>query len=121
MELRPLQEALSATESCLTRLNAFLPLLHPGRLLQSSNKWYADPGRRERTTWAAINVVLALAHRRIPPDEATQSESAAYYLHNVQAVLSEVIMGDANLLNVQILIRMVLLFQGTQDLNPRRC
>lgn len=118
MELPPLAEVLSATEAYLTTLNAVLPLFHPGRLLQSINNWYAHPGRRERTTWAAINVVLALAHIRIPPDEATLGESAAYYLHNAQTVLSEVIMGDAGLLNVQILIGMVLLFQGTQDLKP---
>lgn len=118
MELPPLQEVLSTTEAYITTLNAVLPLFHPGRLLQLINNWYAHPGRRERTTWAAINVVLALAHRRIPPDEATLSESAAYYLHNAQTVLSEVIMGDADLLNVQILIGMVMLFQGTQDLKP---
>ncbi|KAB5546818.1 hypothetical protein GE09DRAFT_1204699 [Coniochaeta sp. 2T2.1] len=92
MELPPLQEVLSATESYLTTLNSILPLFHPGRLLQTINNWYAHPGRRDRTTWAAINVVLALAHRRIHPDEAT--------------------------LNDQILIGMVMLFQGTQDLRP---
>lgn len=118
LELPPLQEVLSATEVYLTTLNAVLPLFHPGRLLQMINNWYAYPGRRERTTWAAINLVLALAHGRIPPDHTTLSESAAFYLHNAQTVLSEVIMGDADLLNVQIVIGMVLLFQGTQDLKP---
>ncbi|KAI1624596.1 fungal-specific transcription factor domain-containing protein [Exophiala viscosa] len=115
MELPPLQEVLSATEVYLTTLNAVLPLFHPGRLLQSINDWYAHPGRRQPPTWAAINVVLALASRR---DEATLRESAAYYLHKAQTVLSEVIMGDADLLNVQILVGMVMLFQGTQDLKP---
>jgi hypothetical protein len=118
MELPPLQEVLSATEVYLTTLNAILPLFHPGRLLQSINNWYAHPGRRQRMTWAAINVVLALAHRLIPPEEATLSEGSAYYLHNAQAVLSEVIMGEPHLLNVQIVIGMVMLFQGTQDLKP---
>ncbi|KEF55363.1 uncharacterized protein A1O9_08113 [Exophiala aquamarina CBS 119918] len=118
MELPPLQEVLSATAVYLTTLNAVLPLFHPGRLLQSINNWYAHPSRRDRTTWAAINVILALAHGRMDPNEATLSESAAYYLHNAQTVLSEVIMGDAALLNVQILVGMVILFQGTQDLKP---
>lgn len=118
MQLPPLQQVLSATEVYLTTLNAVLPLFHPGRLLQLINNWYAHPGRRERTTWAAINVVLALAHGRISPEDATLGESAAYYLHNAQTVLSEVIMGDADLLNVQIVLGMVLLFQGTQDLKP---
>ncbi|KIW84453.1 hypothetical protein Z517_03703 [Fonsecaea pedrosoi CBS 271.37] len=116
MELPPRQNVLSATEAYLTTLNAVLPLFHPGRLLQSINDWYTYPDRRERTTWAAINVVLALAHRQIP---ATPGErSAADYLHNAQTVLSEVIMGDADLLNIQILLGMVILFQGTQDVKP---
>lgn len=118
MELPPLQEVLCATETYLGTLNAFLPLFHPGRLRQLIHKWYAYPGQRERTTWAAINVVLALAHRQISPNEATLSDSTASYLHNAQTVLSEVIMGGADLLNVQIFIGMVLLFQGTQDLKP---
>ncbi|OQV08766.1 Fungal specific transcription factor domain-containing protein [Cladophialophora immunda] len=118
MELPPLPEALSATEAYLTTLNVVLPLFHPGRLLQLIKSWYTSSGPRERTTWAAINVVLALAHRLIQPDEATLSEGAAYYLHNAQTVLSEVIMGGADLLNVQILIGMVILFQGMQDLKP---
>ncbi|KIW38628.1 uncharacterized protein PV06_09580 [Exophiala oligosperma] len=119
MPLPPLQEVLSAAEVYLTTLNAILPLFHPGRLLQMINNWYAQPGRQERKTWAAINVVLALAHGRIPPEEAIlRSENAAYYLHNAQTVLSEVIMGDSDLVNVQIVLGMVLLFQGTRDLKP---
>lgn len=118
MELPPLREVLSVTETYLTTLNTVLPLFHPGRLLQSINNWYTHPDRRDSTTWAAINVVLALAHPRPPPDEPTPRENAAYYLHNAQTVLSEVIMGDAELLHVQVLIGMVILFQGTRDLKP---
>lgn len=118
MELPPLQEVLLATETYLGTLNAFLPLFHPGRLLQLINNWYAHPGRRDCAAWAAINVVLALAHRQLSPNEVTLRDSTAYYLQNAQTVLSEVIMGEADLLNAQIFIGMVLLFQGSQDLKP---
>lgn len=114
----PLVEVLSAVEAYLTTLNAILPLFHPGRLLQLIKDWYSHPQRRKRTEWAAINVVLALAHSQIPPDGATWSGNAAYYLHNAQSVLSEVIMGEGDILNVQILVGMVMLFQGMQDLKP---
>ena len=67
MGLPPLQEVLSATEAYLTTLDAVLPLFHPGRLLRSINNWYAHPDQKERTIWAAINVVLAPAYRQIPP------------------------------------------------------
>ena len=118
MELPPLHEVLFATEAFLRSLNTILPLFHPGRLLRKINHWYKYPERRERTTWAAINVVLALAHRHSALEDATLSGGAAYYLQNAQTVLSEIIMGEADLLSVQILLGMVLLFQGTQDLKP---
>ena len=46
----------------------------------------------------------------------TQSESVAYYLHNGQTVFSEVIIGESDLVNVQIFVGMIILFQSTQDL-----
>ena len=118
LELPPLQQVLSATEVYLTTLNAVLPLFHPGRLLQLIKNWYEYPGRSDHITWAAINVILALAHRRIPRDGTTLDEGVAHYLQNAQTVLSEVTMGEVHLLNVQIVLGMVLLFQGTQDLKP---
>ncbi|KAK5049320.1 hypothetical protein LTR84_004249 [Exophiala bonariae] len=118
LALPPLNEVLSAAEVYLTTLNTILPLFHPGRLLQLINSWYTHPGRRERTAWAAINVMLALAHSRISPNDGPSNENATFYLNNAQSVLSEVIMGEGDLLNVQILVGMVLILQGMQDLKP---
>jgi hypothetical protein len=118
MELPSLQEVLSATNIYLTTFNATLPLFHPGRLLQMVHDWYRYPGYRPRTTWAAINVVLALACRASATAGSILSRGTAYYLHNAQIALTEVIMGETTLLDVQILIGMTVLLQGTQDLKP---
>lgn len=118
LELPPLQEVLPAVQEYLATLNAVLPLFDPYRLLRSIHNWYAHPGQRDCTTWAAINVVLALFHRQNPPDQALSNNDVTHYLNNAQSVLTEVTMGDADLVNVQVLVGMVMLFQGAQDLKP---
>ena len=118
LELPPLHEILSGAQRYLTTLNNMLPLFQPDRLIQSINSWYLRPDQRHYTTWAAINVVLALAYRQTPSSEATPKHGSAYYLNNAQTVLSKVIMGEANITNIQIVIGMVMLFRGTQDLKP---
>ncbi|CRG85376.1 hypothetical protein PISL3812_02458 [Talaromyces islandicus] len=117
LDLPPLQETLPFVEKYLATLNSILPLFHPGRLLHSLKSWYdAPPGQRDCATWAAINVVLALAHRQVPPDQA--NKTTAYFLHKAQSVLTEVIMGKADIINVQLLLGLVMLFQGTRNLKP---
>ena len=54
MELPPLHEVLSATESYLTTHNAILPLFHPGRLLQLIDNWFRSPGQREPASMGDI-------------------------------------------------------------------
>lgn len=116
LDLPPLHETLPAVETYLATLNSVLPLFHPGRLLHSLRSWYdAPPGQRDSATWAAINVVLALAHRQVSPD---QEKITAHYLNKAQSALTEVIMGKADIVNVQLLLGLVMLFQGTKNLKP---
>lgn len=120
LDLPPLQETLPAVEKYLATFNSVLPLFHPGKLLHSLKSWYDFPrGQRNCATWAAINVVLALAHRQVSPDQAmSPNKNTAHYLHKAQSVLTEVIMGKADLVNVQLLLGLVILFQGTRNLKP---
>jgi hypothetical protein len=120
LDLPPLQETLPAVEKYLATLNTALPLFHPDRLLHSLKSWYETPlVQRDCVTWAAINVVLALAHRQVPPDQAMlPNKNTAHYLYKAQSVLTEVVMGKTNLVNIQILLGMVMLFQGTRNLKP---
>lgn len=118
LELPPLDYVLPIIEKYLATFNIFMPLFHPGRLLHSVNNWYANSGQRDVTTWAVINIVLALAHRQISADYSSSSKGVSYYANNVQSVLVEVMMGEAHLANVQIVAGMALLLQATQDPKP---
>jgi hypothetical protein len=124
LDLPPLNEALPAVEKYLATLNSVIPLFHPGKLLHSLRSCYAAlPGQRVRSTstWAAINVVLALAHScHVPSDKAATPNrtAAAHYLNKAQSVLTEVIMGEADIVNVQVLLGLAMLFQGTRNWKP---
>ncbi|KAL4876131.1 fungal-specific transcription factor domain-containing protein [Aspergillus karnatakaensis] len=113
LDLPPLYEALPAVERYLATLNSVLPLFHPGRLLNSLKGLYAARSQSHCATWAAINVVLALAH-----SSQASRHMASHYLNKAQMVLTEVIMGEADIINVQVLLGLALLFQAARDLKP---
>lgn len=118
MELPPLQEVLAAVERYLTTSNAFVPLFHSGHLLRSVHRWYSHPEQRSCSTWATINVVLALAYCQPDPGEDSSVRKPAFYVNNAQSVLTELTTRDVDLRSVQVLVAIVMVFQGAQDLGP---
>ncbi|WAO86068.1 Zn(2)-C6 fungal-type domain-containing protein [Fusarium falciforme] len=118
LELPPQHEVVSAAQKYIAGFNSAIPLFNPDRLLYVIRRWYESSDRRDYTTWAAINTMLALVHRQTPPEEATPSKNTAKYTNNAQSVLTNVVMEETTLLSVQVLVGMTLLFQGVQDLKP---
>ncbi|KAF4456690.1 hypothetical protein F53441_1246 [Fusarium austroafricanum] len=118
LELPSQADVLSATDKYLKTLNCILPLFNSRKLLQCVNKWYEQPHERNISTWAAINVVLALAHRQISANEAFPTNNTVHFLNNAQSALNDIMLGEPKLLSVQILLGMVVLLQATSDLKP---
>ncbi|KAF4342066.1 transcriptional activator Mut3p [Fusarium beomiforme] len=118
LELPPHQEVISGVNKYLTTMNTILPLFHPQKLLSRVNAWYEQPHQRDTSTWAAINVVLALAYRHIPAEEKPARYSTLHFMNKAQSVINEVMLGDSNLLDVQTIVGMVMLLQATSDLKP---
>ncbi len=112
------QEVLPITEHYLATFNSVLPLFHAATLLQTVKNWYQNPHSRDPITWAVINVVLALAHHTSSPGDWTPIGSTATYLNNVQSVLKEIIMRETNLVNVQVILGLAILFWAAEDLEP---
>ncbi|RSL41095.1 hypothetical protein CEP54_015926 [Fusarium duplospermum] len=118
LELPPQDEVISAAQRYIAGFNSAIPLFNPDSLLSVIDRWYTSLDKRDYTTWAAINTMLALVHRETPPEEATLSKNTAKYTNNAQSVLTKIVMGETTLLSVQVLVGMTLLFQGVQDLKP---
>lgn len=116
MYLPPLHQVLPIIQIFLESFNTILPLFHAKTLVHLVHDFYSlGPQQKDPVAWAAINVVLALAHRQ---DLAGSNNThlSVDYLVKAESVLSIVVLGDIQLLNIQVLIGMVLLHQESQDL-----
>ncbi|KAM0521375.1 hypothetical protein ACHAPE_002855 [Trichoderma viride] len=118
MVLPPREHVLPVIQIYLNDFNAVLPLFDAKALLQLVYDCYnVGPLRRDPVAWAAINVVLALAQRYTPVD-SHNVPSSTECINRAESVLSKVMLGDIQLLNVQVLVGMVMLLQASQDLQP---
>ncbi|KAI1392649.1 fungal-specific transcription factor domain-containing protein [Hypoxylon trugodes] len=118
LELPPLQEVLPIVEHYLATFNTIMPLFHSETLLQKIKDWYENSHVRDTVTWAMINVVLALSPHTGWSNNVAQTGNAAVYLNNAQSVLTDVIMGKIDLINIQVLLGIVILFRTADDLRP---
>lgn len=117
-DLPSLQEVLPVVERYLATFNSILPLFHPATLLQTVKNWYQNPHSRDPVTWAIINVVLAVIHHTSGPNDWLPIGNTATYLNNIKSVLTEIIMRDTGLANVQIVLGLAILFWSAEDSGP---
>ncbi|KFY17596.1 hypothetical protein V492_00538 [Pseudogymnoascus sp. VKM F-4246] len=118
MVLPPLEQVLPIVQLYLQDFNSVLPLFHADTLLRLVHDCYSvGPQQRDPVVWAAINVVLALA-RRHNFVAIHEVPSSAACLSRAESVLSKVVLGDIQLLNIQVLVGMVMLLQTSEDLKP---
>ncbi|KAI0420566.1 fungal-specific transcription factor domain-containing protein [Xylaria grammica] len=111
-------QVLPIVERYLSTFNSILPLFHPVTILQTIKSWYQNPHSRNPVTWAVTNVVLALAHYTSDADPQTLTGGTATYLNNVQSVLTDITIRETELVNVQILLGLVILFWAADDSGP---
>jgi hypothetical protein len=118
MVLPPLEQVMPIIQIYLQDFNSVLPLFHADTFLRLVHDYYSvQPLQRDPVVWAAINVVLALAprHNFVASHDVPSSTSC---LRRAESVLSRVVLGDIQLLNIQVLVGMVMLLQASQDLKP---
>ena len=100
--------------------NPFVPLFHQPTYLKMLQDWYAHPAHRTTVAWAAINIVVVLARRYTFEGrlQGIKDEMAAACLKRVQSVISDLVARTEDLLGIQVLVGMVMHFQGTTDPQP---
>ncbi|KAH7122740.1 fungal-specific transcription factor domain-containing protein [Dendryphion nanum] len=120
MALPPLEHVLPIAKIFLKSFNAALPLFYDDTLLCLIHNFYNAPyPQRDPVAWAAINIVLALAHRNnLVSTSSSNTNLSIEYLNKAESVLSSIVLGDTQLLNIQVLVGMVLLLQASPDLTP---
>ncbi|KAH7121423.1 fungal-specific transcription factor domain-containing protein [Dactylonectria macrodidyma] len=120
--LPPLDEVLPIVDHYFACFNSVIPLFHQDAFMHMLNSWYNDPMPRDRGTWAAVQIVMALAFRtpRLTAVDSpvVQIEKADQCLRCAQSVISELVTRESDLLGVQILLGVVMLFQNSRDPKP---
>ncbi|KAM0347406.1 hypothetical protein ACHAPU_004927 [Fusarium lateritium] len=122
LDLPPLDEILPVVDHYFSSFNTVIPLFQQHEFMKLLKSWYNSPNTRDRPSWAAIQIVMAIGYRT-PQLSLTDSlsvhiEKADQCLRNVQTVVSELVTRDEDLLGVQILLGIVMLFQNSRDPKP---
>lgn len=119
LDLPPFEQAISLTHLYLQKFNTVFPLFDVGICLRMLTSTYElTPQRRDAVSWAAINVILALSYRYGLAGTENVFRAVGY-LNKAQLVISEVILPGSEhvkLLNIQVLVGVLLLLQGSHDL-----
>lgn len=114
LELAPLSEILPAVDNYFRNYNAIIPLFDETAFMRMLLDFFAQTTQRSIISWAAINVVLAISYRVL---EGRGSDDAALTrcIQNVRSVMSELMVQGQDLMGLQVLLGMVILFLGSSD------
>ncbi|KAF4985949.1 hypothetical protein FDECE_16208 [Fusarium decemcellulare] len=129
MTLPALDEIMPRVELFFQQINPFVPLFDEKSFFRILMDWYTAPAHdrnqtgSQRAVFAAINVVLALAHRM--PQTALQESTFTKddpevdrCMRNIELVINHLMSGSEELLSLQVLLGLILLRIGCSDPQP---
>lgn len=114
LELPPLVEILPALENYFENYNCYTPLFDRPAFMHMVVDWYSSPSGRTLIPWAAINIVAAISYR-VLDDLPIDDPRLARCIASCQAATTELMAWGQDLLGLQVLLGMVILFQGTTN------
>ncbi|OLN86340.1 putative transcriptional regulatory protein C530.05-like protein 15 [Colletotrichum chlorophyti] len=123
LRLPPLDEIMPAIDGLFLRFNSAMPLFDQQNFMRMVSDWYSPSSQQSTAAWAAINIAIALSYRcaiKQPGsmDALVDDQKVLHHMRNVQSVVSELVTREEDLLGIQVLVGMVVLFQGTKDPKP---
>lgn len=87
--------------------------------------WYGKNPKRDKVTWAAILMIIALGIRSLPPGDTTicpitlnKTDWVNYCMRNAQSAISELLNRDEDLLGIQTILSLAMLFHNSGDGRP---
>lgn len=113
-ELPPLPELLPIVDNYFQNYNRLTPLFDEPTFMRMLLDWYSFPSKRSVVPWAAINVVVAISFHIID-DMDMDDPRLALCVRNVQSVMADLMTWSEDLLGVQVLLGLLIVFQGCTD------
>ncbi|GKT51416.1 fusaridione A cluster transcription factor fsdR [Colletotrichum spaethianum] len=122
-KLPPLEEIMPVVEMFFNQYNSLMPLFDQETFMRMLSDWYSPSSPQSPAVWAAINIVIALGYRcalREPGnvESLADDQKVLHHMRNVQSVVSDLVTREEDLLGIQVLVGMVILFQGTKEPKP---
>lgn len=122
LSLPPIEEILPVVDHYFVTYNTVIPLFHQPTFMKMLNAWYNHGNSRDKPTWAAVQIVMALGYRTPRPGTLETAPSQVHManqcLRNAQSIVSELVTREEDLLGIQILLGIVMLFQNSRDPKP---
>ncbi|KAL0930170.1 nadh oxidase [Colletotrichum truncatum] len=122
-KLPPLEDIVPVIDEFFNRYNAVMPIFDQPTFMRMLSDWYMPSSQRSTAVWAAVHIALALGYRCTLKesgnlDALIDDEKVQYHMRNVQTVVSDLVTREEDLLGLQVLLGMVVLFLGTKDPKP---
>ncbi|KAK3317144.1 fungal-specific transcription factor domain-containing protein [Cercophora scortea] len=119
LKLPPLDHILPIVEAYFTHFNPVIPLFSQVPFMRMLNAFYSSPSsNNSHAEWAAINTVLALGSRLPFQEASSETHDSTRFMDNAQSALTHLVTRDEDLLGLQVLLGLVLLYQDTKDPRP---
>lgn len=117
--LAPIHDILPLIQSYFAKSNRVMPLFIEDKFISMLQKWHTDADQRTCAAWAAINVTMAFslwndASRKSPSDDLSMGQC----VQNAQSVLNNLVTRDQDLLGIQVVLGLVMLFQPGPNIRP---
>ncbi|KAM0551384.1 hypothetical protein ACHAPJ_008493 [Fusarium lateritium] len=115
LELAPLPEILPVVDNYFRNYNVIIPLFEETAFMRMLLDWFSFSNKRSMVSWAAINIVLAISYRVL---EGRPMDDPAYAqcVRNVRSVSTEMMTYVEDLLGFQVLLGLVILYQGSSEI-----
>ncbi|KAK0703939.1 hypothetical protein B0T26DRAFT_733325 [Lasiosphaeria miniovina] len=125
LDLPPLVDVLPLVDDYFANFNHIVPLFLRAKFMDMLHEHYSQPLLRNETSWAVINVVLALSIRHRDPNLPSLTVDRTDEIHffnrclgNAQSAMNTLVMWDQDLKGIQVVLGLVILFLGTAHPHP---
>lgn len=118
MTLPSLQESPPLVEHYFSTCNHFVPIFDELKFKLMLHDWYSTQVDRDKATWAAINVVLALSlQQKLQHDGNGSNERAMMTrcLNNTRSVITDLVTRKDDLKGIQALLGLAVFLTGSPE------
>lgn len=114
LQLPPFSELCGPVDNYFHHINRAIPIFNQLSFMRMLHAWYTPLSQHEQAEWAAVNVVLALSYR-LYDGLKMEHKKVERCVRNIRGCLTELLLRTTDLLGLQVLLGLVVLYHGARD------